>query len=268
MTTVALPDGIVLPDKVNLAQIGRLASVGRAAVNNWRRRFPSFPQPIGGTDVSPLFSLEDAVAWLRRRGWLVELPSRDQTDRAHLTAIQLMHALTPPAAEGSRDLDAHVETATGRAREALDQLRDFAAAADTRLEVMPVLMALASTAVSALIVLNGPDRVGEWLSLQSHTVQQHAVAGAHRADETALAITSFVTAQIGEPDAREWYQHTYGCATRRALSFVRDEHAAGDRYELLLATGWLATYLLAAAMGHEQQRMTDYLTEHARQIIG
>lgn len=50
---------------VTLAEIARIAGVGRAAVSNWRRRYDSFPAPIGGTDTSPLFSLQEVERWLR-----------------------------------------------------------------------------------------------------------------------------------------------------------------------------------------------------------
>ncbi|MET9555287.1 N-6 DNA methylase [Streptomyces sp. NPDC006645] len=52
------------PVAVSLAEIARLAGVGRAAVSNWRRRYETFPAPIGGTDTSPLFSLPDVETWL------------------------------------------------------------------------------------------------------------------------------------------------------------------------------------------------------------
>ncbi|MER0241230.1 N-6 DNA methylase [Streptomyces sp. HSW2009] len=50
---------------VSLAEIARLAGVGRGAVSNWRRRHPSFPARIAGTDVNPQFSLTDIESWLR-----------------------------------------------------------------------------------------------------------------------------------------------------------------------------------------------------------
>ncbi|MEV4427728.1 N-6 DNA methylase [Streptomyces sp. NPDC049602] len=50
---------------VTLAEIARLAGVGRAAVSNWRRRHPSFPERIAGTDVNPQFSMTDIENWLR-----------------------------------------------------------------------------------------------------------------------------------------------------------------------------------------------------------
>ncbi|MER5420445.1 HsdM family class I SAM-dependent methyltransferase [Streptosporangium roseum] len=51
---------------VNAGDIARLADVGRAAVSNWRKRFDDFPQPVGGTASSPLFSLRDVEEWARR----------------------------------------------------------------------------------------------------------------------------------------------------------------------------------------------------------
>lgn len=53
---------------VAAVDIARLARVGRAAVSNWRRRFTDFPEPVGGTAASPLFSLADVEAWFTRHG--------------------------------------------------------------------------------------------------------------------------------------------------------------------------------------------------------
>ncbi|MFR9756775.1 N-6 DNA methylase [Streptomyces sp. TR06-5] len=53
---------------VTLAEIARIAGVGRAAVSNWRRRHDSFPTRIGGTDVSPQFSLAEVQRWLQENG--------------------------------------------------------------------------------------------------------------------------------------------------------------------------------------------------------
>jgi SAM-dependent methyltransferase len=58
-----------MPDTpVTLAEIARIAGVGRAAVSNWRRRHPTFPGRVGGSDASPLFSLADVEAWLIDQG--------------------------------------------------------------------------------------------------------------------------------------------------------------------------------------------------------
>ncbi len=51
---------------VTAVEIARLAKVTRAAVSNWRRRYPDFPAPAGGTDRNPLFSLPEVDAWLTR----------------------------------------------------------------------------------------------------------------------------------------------------------------------------------------------------------
>jgi hypothetical protein len=41
-----------------------MAGVTRAAVSNWRRRRSDFPQPVGGTAASPLFSIAEVQRWL------------------------------------------------------------------------------------------------------------------------------------------------------------------------------------------------------------
>ncbi|MFE9825367.1 N-6 DNA methylase [Streptomyces sp. NPDC005791] len=62
---------------VSLAEIARIAGVGRAAVSNWRRRHESFPSRIGGTDVSPQFSLSEVEQWLRDNGKLRDVAGRE-----------------------------------------------------------------------------------------------------------------------------------------------------------------------------------------------
>ncbi|CAL9366426.1 N-6 DNA methylase [Streptomyces sp. enrichment culture] len=62
---------------VSLAEIARIAGVGRAAVSNWRRRHDSFPTRIGGTDVSPQFSLAEVERWLRDNGKLDAIGGRE-----------------------------------------------------------------------------------------------------------------------------------------------------------------------------------------------
>ncbi|WP_169982075.1 N-6 DNA methylase [Microbispora sp. H10836] len=51
--------------QVTAADIARLAGVGRAAVSNWRRRHDDFPEPVGGTSTSPVFSFAEIREWLR-----------------------------------------------------------------------------------------------------------------------------------------------------------------------------------------------------------
>ncbi|WP_328966170.1 hypothetical protein [Streptomyces virginiae] len=51
-------------ERVLLAEVARIARVGRAAVVNWRRRNPDFPDPVAGTGVHPQFECRAVVAWL------------------------------------------------------------------------------------------------------------------------------------------------------------------------------------------------------------
>lgn len=67
---------------VTAAQIARLAGVGRAAVSNWRKRHPTFPEPVGGTETSPTFALAAVEAWLRDEGKLAALPDSEVLWRA------------------------------------------------------------------------------------------------------------------------------------------------------------------------------------------
>ncbi|MER7514267.1 hypothetical protein ABTX82_39025 [Streptomyces lavendulae] len=47
-----------------LAGVARIARVGRAAVVQWRRRHPDFPDPVGGTEAHPEFDRSAGVALL------------------------------------------------------------------------------------------------------------------------------------------------------------------------------------------------------------
>ncbi|MFF7876147.1 N-6 DNA methylase [Streptomyces californicus] len=112
---------------VSLAEIARIAGVGRAAVSNWRRRHDSFPVRIGGTDVSPQFSLAEVERWLRDNGKLRDLGgrellwprfealgSRNESGLAIAQAARLMRspeARTAPAALSVQANDLAVRTA-------------------------------------------------------------------------------------------------------------------------------------------------------------
>ncbi|MFD4917790.1 class I SAM-dependent DNA methyltransferase [Streptomyces virginiae] len=64
--------------EVTAAEVARLAGVGRAAVSNGRRRHADFPKPVGGTETSPSFSLDEVEHWLRAQGKLAEVPLRER----------------------------------------------------------------------------------------------------------------------------------------------------------------------------------------------
>ncbi|MGI5326676.1 N-6 DNA methylase [Actinomadura nitritigenes] len=61
------------------AEIARMAGVTRAAVSNWRRRHPDFPEAAAGTASAPLFALPDVRRWLDRQG-----KGRDVADEVRL----------------------------------------------------------------------------------------------------------------------------------------------------------------------------------------
>lgn len=63
---------------VAAGDIARLAGVGRAAVSNWRRRFPDFPEPVGGTASSPLYLLDDVESWLAAHGRGIRVSPEDR----------------------------------------------------------------------------------------------------------------------------------------------------------------------------------------------
>jgi predicted DNA-binding transcriptional regulator AlpA len=65
--------------EVTSAAIARLAGVGRAAVSNWRRRYPEFPKPVGGTASSPAFDRAEVEEWLRKTGKADQLATAGQT---------------------------------------------------------------------------------------------------------------------------------------------------------------------------------------------
>ncbi|SNR52811.1 N-6 DNA Methylase [Haloechinothrix alba] len=55
---------------VSAAEVARLADVGRAAVSNWRRRHPDFPQPVDSSEANPRFKRGEVEQWLREQGKL------------------------------------------------------------------------------------------------------------------------------------------------------------------------------------------------------
>ncbi|GGL05002.1 SAM-dependent methyltransferase [Sphaerisporangium melleum] len=124
---------------LNAGDIARLADVGRAAVSNWRRRYDDFPQPVGGTAASPLFSLPEVEDWLRRNGKPYEMSPADRVwqrlrasgddlrlgDLVGCAGAFLLFLLRDP--EGRQ--------AAGRAREPAERLHRAAAAATADLPV-------------------------------------------------------------------------------------------------------------------------------------
>ncbi|MDS1271588.1 N-6 DNA methylase [Lipingzhangella sp. LS1_29] len=59
----AEPDSDLL---LSAGDIARITGVRRPAVSNWRRRYPDFPGPVGGTATHPLFAWDQVEAWCGR----------------------------------------------------------------------------------------------------------------------------------------------------------------------------------------------------------
>jgi type I restriction-modification system DNA methylase subunit/predicted DNA-binding transcriptional regulator AlpA len=77
---------------ITLADLADLAGVSRPAVSNWRKRFPDFPQPVGGTAGNPLFHPRDVEAWLRSRDKWVGRPG---VEHRLWAALEPLRALAP-----------------------------------------------------------------------------------------------------------------------------------------------------------------------------
>jgi hypothetical protein len=57
-----------LPLRMSMAEIAELADVKRPVVTNWRRRYRSFPAPIGGDELGLLFDSRQVADWLIATG--------------------------------------------------------------------------------------------------------------------------------------------------------------------------------------------------------
>src|SRR5260370_37717313 len=66
-------------EEMTAAAIGRLVGVGRASVSNWRRRYPEFPRPVGGSSTSPTFDRAEVEAWRKATGKADQLATAGQT---------------------------------------------------------------------------------------------------------------------------------------------------------------------------------------------
>lgn len=190
-----------------------------------------------------------------------EAPTPRDADGARLAGLQLIRALAGADFQHSRDLDAYVASATGPARDVLDYARTFVADADASRELAPLIGGLAENAVAALTALNGPDRVAEWLAIQTHTVEEAVADVEHSPDPVVLAVATRVAGRIGQADDPELDQAVHADVLRLITEWVRPERAARDRFDLTLSAAWQAAYLVATALGHDQRRITEYLDE-------
>ena len=82
---------------ITAAAIARLAGVGRAAVSNWRKRYPEFPKPAGGSPSSPTFDCAEILTWLKETGKADQLATAGRTDGGTIR----VGAITDTAGESS-----------------------------------------------------------------------------------------------------------------------------------------------------------------------
>jgi hypothetical protein len=67
-------------EEITAAAIARLAGVGRSAVANWRRRYPDFPKPVGGSATSPTFDRGAVAEWLKNTRKADQLATAGRTE--------------------------------------------------------------------------------------------------------------------------------------------------------------------------------------------
>lgn len=91
------------PALVSRAQLARYAGVSRAAVTNWRRRGPDFPEPADAE--KELFDLEEVLSWLAKR--TIPADARRPGEDAGTTYAERVQASL--AASGSSRVPAHAQ---------------------------------------------------------------------------------------------------------------------------------------------------------------
>lgn len=57
-----------MSELIGLYEIGEMAGVTTSAITNWRKRFADFPVPVSELKSGPVFSEEQILSWLRKRG--------------------------------------------------------------------------------------------------------------------------------------------------------------------------------------------------------
>ncbi|GIH76801.1 type II restriction endonuclease subunit M [Planobispora longispora] len=173
---------------VTAGDIARLAGVGRAAVSNWRRRFGDFPEPVGGTASSPLFSLAEVETWLRAQGKLRELPEdellwqRVRNSADDLRLLSLVSRLA--AAIAHRRLGALLDEEDSGIAQALPEL--VVGEGD-----VPLIRATA-----ALAEARGPEETVEFL--YTRYAEAHSRRIQEISPEVAQLMAAFVEPRAGE----------------------------------------------------------------------
>ena len=152
------------------AAIARLAGVGRAAVSNWRRRYPEFPRPVGGSSTSPTFDRAEVEGWLKATGKADQLATAGQTDTGTQRISEPERSITDlePGDLLARSMVALLprETAVGRSAEDEVEPESFI---DTS-EDLPVVLDPACGTATALLAV--ADRFGDRVRLAGQEINQ------------------------------------------------------------------------------------------------
>ncbi|MEU4540356.1 N-6 DNA methylase [Streptosporangium sp. NPDC023825] len=149
---------------VNAGDIARLAGVGRAAVSNWRRRHEDFPQPVGGTASSPLFSLPEIAVWLRANGKSFEVSLGDLVWQRMRTSVDDLRLGELVAKVGAfllflrREPTAWRDHGTKSLTRVAEVATDLPGSADLRLDDLALVRLVAELAAE-----RGPLEVFEFL---------------------------------------------------------------------------------------------------------
>ena len=157
-------------EEMTAAAIARLAGVGRAAVSNWRRRYPEFPRPVGGSLTSPTFDRAEVEAWLRTTGKADQLATAGQTATGTQRISEPERSITDlqPGDLLARCMAALLprETAAGGSAEDEAEPEAFLGAPDD----MPVVLDPACGSATALLAV--ADRFGDRVRLAGQEINQ------------------------------------------------------------------------------------------------
>lgn len=157
-------------EEVTAAAIARFAGVGRAAVSNWRRRYPEFPKPVGGSLTSPTFDRAEIEAWLKVTGKADQLATAGQTDTGTQRISEPERSVTDlqPGDLLARSMAALLprETAAGLPAEDESAPEAFL---DTS-EDLPVVLDPACGSGTALLAV--ADRFGDRVRLAGQEINQ------------------------------------------------------------------------------------------------
>jgi hypothetical protein len=174
-----------------------------------------------------------------------------------------------------KGLEETVDQARGRVRDALLYQRKWAAGADLRTEIVPVVCALGRTAVAALAITqdDDPAAVTAWLEVHARTVreQQVSLTVEHPADSVVVDVAAVFAEELhrtagGDVDAAALEAREQRAA-ELVVEWARPGAAVRDHVELLLSGGWFTATMLAYAFRFDGDRMCEYVESHARALI-